>query len=538
MLVRDFTKCPRCGSPTQKATSFNGGESEFWWECTKCNTFINTYVPMAHQASFHRDTHRFTANFGAYGSGKTTTSRMELYKHIFITPGGNSLVGANVQSQFEQTIKRDIENDIPQSFVRYASSQKQYMDFQNDHRVMFRPFDDPNKLRSYNLSMFVIIEASEVKAESFTQLKTRLRNMKASQPKKDEQGNIIYTRLSTGALKPEIKSDWRKGIIESNPAPGWIRGDVLLKASHIEKHGEVADDYIVEDEVKDPAISAHITTSDVNEFLPATFKADLAKNKPLWWIQRYLYGSFSYAEGLVYPNAQSHIIDDFDIPSHWKRICAFDYGLVDDAVFIFGAVDQDKGILYIYKEIRANNRSVEDLANLFTQGSKDIPIGGWITSPIIDPKSAPKRDYNKKSLADHFLDYGIAFKPGYVDVDARIYRLNTYIETGHVKIMRCCKGLIDEIKDYKFKLKALANDQYSDKPEDKNNHGINALEWITMELPSDPANLLYGVYGKAGYKLDEEVSYKETQFKIHALSDEEDYESDVDTPFDMADYIF
>lgn len=34
MLVRDFNKCPRCGSPTNKAKAFNGGESEFWYECT------------------------------------------------------------------------------------------------------------------------------------------------------------------------------------------------------------------------------------------------------------------------------------------------------------------------------------------------------------------------------------------------------------------------------------------------------------------------------------------------------------------------
>lgn len=175
---------------------------------------------MAHQVAFHEDSHRFTANFGGYGSGKTTTSREEFYKHVFLTPGGNSLIGANVSSQYEQTIKRDIENDIPLAFIRDSSNQKQYMDFMNDHRVMFRPFDDPNKLRSYNLSMFIIIEASEVKAESFTQLKTRLRNMAASLPKKNDKGEVIYNRLSNGALIPEIQSDWRKGIIESNPDSG------------------------------------------------------------------------------------------------------------------------------------------------------------------------------------------------------------------------------------------------------------------------------------------------------------------------------
>ena len=86
MIVRDFSRCPRCGSPTKKATAYNEGESEFWYECTRCNTFINTYIPQAHQSEFHIDTHRFCGNFGAYGSGKTLTSREELYKHCLITP--------------------------------------------------------------------------------------------------------------------------------------------------------------------------------------------------------------------------------------------------------------------------------------------------------------------------------------------------------------------------------------------------------------------------------------------------------------------
>ena len=132
MLVRDFTICPRCGAPTKKATAFNNGESEFWYECTKCNTYINTYIPQEHQASVHTDTHRFILNAGGYGSGKTTTSRQEFYKHLFLTEGGNTLIGANIAPQYEQTIKRDIENDIPAAFVKDSSSQKQYIDFINE----------------------------------------------------------------------------------------------------------------------------------------------------------------------------------------------------------------------------------------------------------------------------------------------------------------------------------------------------------------------------------------------------------------------
>ena len=535
--TRDFTRCPRCGAPTAKARAFNGGESEFWYECSKCNTFINTYIPQEHQWAMHVDPHRFTGNFGGYGSGKTLNSRQEFYKHLFLTPGGNTLIGANVASQYEQTIKREIEEDIPVAFVRDYSVQKQYIDFINGHRLMFRPFDDPDKLRSYNLSMFVIVEASEVKRESFTQLKSRLRSGTAMKPKVDAEGNITYKQSKTGVPIPIQDACWLKGIIESNPGAGWIRNDVLLKSDEIQNHGANLERYVVLEDERDPAISSHVTSAECNEFLPDDFIEALSKNKPAWWVARYVNGSFAYAEGLVYPNATQCICDTFEVPREWKRIIAYDYGLVDNSVFLFGAVDERANLLYIYKEVCTNNKNIRDLARLYHEACADIPSGGMICSPIIDPKSGPKRDYNKKTLADHFLDYNIAFKAGHINVDARIYRLNTYTSSGCLRIMDCCTNLIKELKDYKFKADPNATNGLAAKPEDKNNHSINALEWIVMELPADPKNLVYGAYNKNGESL---IGGPKRQYQTYAdfvLSDTEP-DTGGSGAFDIVDYNY
>ena len=534
-------RCPRCGSPWKPTIAMNGGPSEFWKECSNpsCNSYLNTYVPQSHQYAFHRDSHTFVGNFGGYGSGKTLTSREEIYKHIFLTPHGTTLIGANVGSQYEQTIKREIEADLPKAFVKRISTQKSYMDLINDHRVMYRPYDDPDKLRSYNLTSFLIVEASEVKRESFTQLKTRLRNTAATVPLKDENGEIVYKTLKNGVQVPVIDHIWTKGIIESNPSAGWVKNDVLAVSSEIHKHGDIVDEYDVDPDIADPAISTHVTSTSANEFLPDNFIAQNVKNKPLWWVNRYIYGSFLYAEGKVYPRSGACVIEPFEIPKHWKRIVAFDYGLADDAVFIAGAVDIEKGILYIYDENRTNDNNVETLAGIFHEFTKDIPVGGWICPPIIDPKSGPKRDYDKKSLSDHFLDYGISFIPGYINVDARIFRLNTYFESGKLKIFRNCKALIQELDNYKFRADESLNSGFTGKPVDKDNHGINALEWITMELPSDPKNLLYGVYGRDGVNLtpEEEELEADKQAVNWALSDPEpEYKAMDETPYDIVSY--
>ena len=336
---------------------------------------------------------------------------------------------------------------------------------------MFRPFDDADKLRSLNLSMFVIVEASETDPDTFHQLKTRLR--------------------SHAAFTSEY--DWRRGIIETNPSAGWVRSDVLLNASSIQQYGSTMEHH-PDSLTPDPNISAHIASTDSNKYLPPNFINELAMNKPAWWTQKFIYGSFLYSEGLVYPSGTRSIVPYFQVPKHWKRLVACDYGLADKFTFVAAAIDPDTASVYIYKNEATNNKSIKDLSEQYYQFIEDIPNGALYTSPILDPKSGAKRDYNKKTLYDHFLDYGIYFQPGHIQLDARVFRVNTYLEAGTLKIMDNCTELIEEIQDYKFPERTLSSRHNSDKPMDKNNHSINPLEWICMALPADPSKLTLGSY--------------------------------------------
>lgn len=479
--------CPRCGAPLVWSLSISGAPSTDWMECSnkQCNTYVDTYRPMSHQASVHKDAHRIIGNFGSYGTGKTKTSEKELEKHIFLTPDANILLGANVMSQYEQTLLRDFEKSFPAGFLSYRSVQKQYLDFINGSRLMLRPFDDPDKLRSNNYSMVIMLEASEIQAEAFHQLKTRLRNTAASVV--DHDDNQVY--------------DWRKMIVESNPDSGWIRTDVLLVAKDITTHGRFANEHYDRDqEHLDSSISAHVASTDVNHYLPPDYIQVNSKNKPEWWIRRFIHGSFLFAEGLVYPSAMKCVVptpQDRKPRPDWKIIIAHDYGLMDTATFVFGGIDTKRGKLIIYKDIRTNEMSIKNLADLFKENCKDINFGQLYTTPIIDPKNN-KRDYDKKDLITHYSEYGITFQPGYVNVEARVFRLNDYIEQGRIEIWDCCTGLIEELREYKFKPKTLNDKTSKNKPIDKDNHSINPLEWIVMALPADPKHLEMSAYNAKG----------------------------------------
>ena len=534
--LRDFSHCPRCHAITEPSITLSGDRSQFWRECTQCNTYINTYIPQPHQFIFHTDAHKFKGNFGGYGSGKTTTTREEFYKHLAITPNGTGLIGANISAQYEQTIKRDIEADFPVSLVKDVSIVKSYIEFVNGYRLMFRPFDDPGKLRSLNLDFLAIVEGSEVDDQIFVIGKTRVRNTAATSQKTDEKGNPLFAYTDEGVPIPVIDGDWRTIITESNPDAGWIKTQVLLPSSFIQINGESVDHYAPDPDIADPAISSHVTTTACNQFLPPTYIQDTSKGRPQWWINRYLLGSFTYAEGLVYPSAihndktnTDHVIPTAPIPKHWKRIHANDYGLSDKTGLLWGAIDEERGKLIIYREWYENNRNIAEIAQAIKEGSADVPEGGWIRPHIIDPKSGIKRDYNKKSLIDHFLEYGISYTPGQVSVDARVFKLNTMFEQDRIEIMDCCKNLIAELKDYKFLSDDSAESGRKDKPEDKNNHLINPLEWIAMELPTNPAEAIYGIYSNRGYDIAKEAKKREEDYANQALapspSENYDYES-------------
>lgn len=514
--------CPRCYSKLRPTISISGAPSTDWLECSNpvCNTFVDMYHPMEHQRSVHEDSHRIIGNFGSYGTGKTKTSEKEMEKHIFLTPNANILLGANITSQYEQTLLRDFEKSFPAAFLKGRSVQKGYLDFINDARLMLRPFDDPDKLRSNNYSLVIMLEASEINADAFHQLKTRLRNNAATHY--DPQTGTMY--------------DWRKLICESNPDSGWIRTDVLLVSSQITQHGKYAQDSYenaLDPMSIDQSISSHVASTDVNHYLPADYIQVNSKNKPIWWIKRFLHGSFAFAEGLVYPNAVNCIVKtprDPDgnplTPKHfpdWKILIAHDYGLMDEATFVYAAVDKKRNKLIVYRVDHTNNAPLKDLVALFQKGAKDINFGQLYTTPIIDPKNN-KRDYNKKDLISHYQDYGITFKPGHVNVDARIVRLNDYIEAGCLEIWDCCDFLITELKDYKFKPKTLDDKDAKNVPIDARNHAINALEWIGMELPANPNKLSLTGYDEYGRPIDPEEG--EQQEEAWQLSDDD--ESDVE----------
>ena len=125
----------------------------------------------------------------------------------------------------------------------------------------------------------------------------------------------------------------------------------------------------------------------------------------------------------------------------------------------------------------------------------------------MDARSISKRnDFDLRTIGELFEEEGVFFEPAQMDLNTRILRVNTLIEAGQLRIFNSCTNLCTEIMKYKFPERTSTGKSTSDKPEDKNNHAINAMEFAVMELPMDLKEVSNkGYTGKGTLKADKPI---------------------------------
>lgn len=459
--------------------------------CDECRAILMVYEPLPHQAAFHADPHKYKMFAGGYGSGKTTTACMETVDHILETPNGTTLIGAETLPQLEQTAMKEFFEIFPEELIVNYNKQKNYVDTQNGHRVLFRPLDDDQKARSLNLTFFWIEEANGVKFEYFVQLQTRLRN---------------------------TASSFQRGILSTNPDMNWIKTEVLLKADKI-YNSKI--EYPRKKEDINPNISVHIAPTELNTHLPDTYLEDTARGKPEWWVNRYLNGSFENKEGLVYPMYNQHIVDDFTIPHHWKRRIGGDFGLNNPTGIIYLATDPETGISYIYKNYKQAQKPVSYHAEQINKELNTLSYG-IIDSMVGDAAGQQRTGADMSSIFDHYAEYGIYWQPSTKKLEDSIMKLFSYFETGNLKIFRSCEDLIDEISSYKYPERSLdkdvKNEDTYEKPIAVNDHLLDALRYVVADMPDDPKQLINHSYN-AQFSVVNSRLHKQNKLP-HALQDE------------------
>ena len=156
---------------------------------------------------------------GGYGSGKTFAGALLGILLAIKFPGIVGLVGAQTYTLVrDTTLKTYLEHLENIGFKEGVDfkwvSALQKLVFHNESEILFRHFDEPNKLKSLNLGFVEIEEMSDIPYDTFKMLLGRMR-----QRKKANWKNFTYRIF--GHTNPEVQKGWIYKTFYENPAPNY-----------------------------------------------------------------------------------------------------------------------------------------------------------------------------------------------------------------------------------------------------------------------------------------------------------------------------
>ena len=115
------------------------------------------------------------------------------------------------------------------------------------------------------------------------------------------------------------------------------------------------------------------------------------------------YGDWDIYDGVFFPefSRRIHVVEPFDIPSHWDKYIALDYGL-DKFAVLFVAIDT-KGEAYIYNQIHKENLIVSEACQMLKSYMRGEPFRMIYAPPDLWNRN---RDTGKSTF-EVFMDNGI-----------------------------------------------------------------------------------------------------------------------------------
>lgn len=502
-----LTVCPRCRKPLTTAKAINGSESTFFLECPACGTLINTFKPLPHQAEFMSHPAKYKMTAGGYGSGKSAIDIQYVIKHLFLIPKARVCVCGRSYPALESTFLEEFKNIFPDKLLKSKNEQKREYVLTNGSVLMLRSFDDPTKLKSMNLTLVVIVEASDVPESGFEMMKSRLRNTSALIPEYDVNGNpVMYYDRSSKTHKIKYRVDARHILMETNPASNWVK-KFLTQSKDVRYHGSAKNEGYVFRDINDNYFT-QIVSTDANPYLPEGYIDELSKGQSPAWVAQFLKGSFNFNNNLVFPNVGLRITHPHPLPDAYdaqgNRALFFaiglDYGIVDPTHIIYTAYSTITKKLYVYDELRINNADVKTIAKEYRKNTKQngTDLNYLLMLPRFDGRSYNKRESDLITIGGVFEANGLFFEPSFASHEVRIIKLNSLINHNQIEIYSTCEYLIEEMLNYTF---VLDKDGKPTKvPKDGKDHGITALEFVTVELPHNLQELRLSAYIPQGSK--------------------------------------
>lgn len=380
---------------------------------------IGTLYPK--QIEFCKAKNKYICYGGARGGGKSHISRIKMCLLALNYPGIQILI-------LRRTLKELRENHVMQlqkllrGIAVYKETTKEFV-FPNGSRIVLGYCDAEKDVLQYQGQAYEVITMEEATMFTEFQFQALTESNRMSGNMKQDFTPRMYFTCNPGG----VGHQWVKRLfIDKDYRGSENPDDYLFIPSNVYENK-----YLME---HDPNYVR------VLENLPEDRK------------QAMLYGNWDVFDGQFFPefNRKLHVIEPFEIPDHWNRYIALDYGL-DMFAVLFVTIDT-KGKAYIYNEIHKSNLIVSEARQVLKSYMRDKQYKDIYAPPDLWNRN---RDTGK-STAELFGEGGIVFskagndrESGWLTVKewikprkVRHEQTGELIETSDLYIFSNCTNLI------------------------------------------------------------------------------------------------
>jgi phage terminase large subunit len=382
--------------------------------------------PYPKQIEFFKSTCRYTAYGGARGGGKSWAARTKAVLLCFNYPGIQILLLRRTLKDLRDNhvipLQKLLRTEEKVKFATYKVQEKEFV-FANGSRLVLGYCDNESDVLQYQGQAYDVIFMEE--ATQFTEFQFQ---------------TLTESNRSSGLCKAEFKP---RMYFTCNP--GGV-GHLWFKRLFIDRN------YQNKEQPEDYKFIQSLVYE--NKYL-MEHDADYVRvleNLPEDRKKAMLYGDWNVFEGQYFSEFRTdiHVIEPFEIPKHWKRYAAFDYGL-DMFACLWFTIDTE-GNAYAYKEIHESNLIISEAARLFNSINNDDKI-----EEIYAPRDLwNRRQETGKSVADIFEEHGIELTRTSVDrvdgwlatkewlkvIDTKDIETGEPKKTSRLKIFKNCTHLI------------------------------------------------------------------------------------------------
>jgi hypothetical protein len=412
------------------------------------------------------DEHRFRIVCAGRRIGKSVLSRLIITKWAYDNVGTYWIVSPTYK-QSKQIHWRDIQNEIPRSWIRSKNEVELSLQLDNGSIIELKGAENPDNLRGVKLRGLVIDEIASI------------RN---------------WDWLWSEVLRPTLTDYAAPAVFISTPKGFNHFYDLFTKAPQ-----------------DNPELyKSWSFNSYQNPYLPEGEVNNAKKELTEDTFQQEYMADFRKYTGLVYKefNRDVHVVNAFTVPDSWTIYRCIDFGSTNPTACLFIAVDNDDN-WFIADEHYATGETIDFHAGVINSNA----LSKRVQATYGDPSGA--------QWISEFAQRGIYITPANKEVGTNF---NTWVRygiekvseklksvPGHVVSMvnkgqgglpslyvfNTCTNLIKEFETYRWKEKSVSQAQdlnEPDVPEKANDHALDALRYFAVsyqkpindyDLPND-----------------------------------------------------